>query len=140
VLVELRGERGVVEVDGVRVTMPVTDLAGGAGASSTDRSRGATRNPERRLEERKERRPEFEVTTEIDLRGLRAEEVASRLTPALDAAVVSELPWLRIIHGKGTGALRQVVKELLDGDPRVAEHGTGDVREGGTGVTIVKFE
>jgi DNA mismatch repair protein MutS2 len=68
------------------------------------------------------------------------EEVEARLIPVLDAAVVAELPWLRIIHGKGTGALRSVVRELLDRDPRVAEHASGDAREGGSGVTVVKFE
>ncbi len=132
-LVEVRGDRGMVEIDGVRLTMPVSDLM------PCGREKAAT--PDRRPpSERRERRPEFAVSTEIDLRGLRVEEVAARLNPALDAAVVAELPWLRIIHGKGTGALRSVVKELLDGDPRVTEHVSGDAREGGTGVTVVKFE
>lgn len=137
ILVEMRGERAVVEVEGVRLKMPITDLSVAGTARSGERKR---HGGSKRLEERRERRPEFTVKSEIDLRGLRAEEVEAALTPALDAAVVAELPWLRIIHGKGTGALRQVVQELLDRDPRVAEFASGDVREGGTGVTMVKFE
>ncbi|MDH3733325.1 MAG: Smr/MutS family protein, partial [Gemmatimonadota bacterium] len=139
VLVELRGDRGVVELDGVRLTMAADDLSPigsetAPGEASIDRKRPRPR-PERR-----EHRPNLDVKTEIDLRGLRAEEVEAALTPVLDAAVVAELPWLRIIHGKGTGALRKVVGDLLDRDPRVSEHRTGDPREGGTGVTMVKFE
>ncbi|MDX1395912.1 MAG: Smr/MutS family protein [Gemmatimonadota bacterium] len=144
VLAEVRGDRGVVEVDGLRLTMPVAELAladgSGDGGSSAkaDSRRGRGRSAP--MAERSERRPALAVATEIDLRGLRVEEVEGRLLPALDAAVVAELPWLRIIHGKGTGALRQVVRDLLELDPRVKEHGSGDVREGGTGVTVVKFE
>ena len=148
-LVELRADRGVVEVDGVRLTMPASELVpittgpGAAhdedGRSGAPRERTARRS-EAGLTERKERRPQFEVRTEIDLRGLRVEEVEGVLVPALDAAVVAELPWLRIIHGKGTGALRDVVGGLLAADPRVATYQAGDPREGGTGVTIVKFE
>lgn len=144
ILVELRGDRGVVEIGGVRVTMPVVDLTPaervGASAERAGTSAERARTRAVRGEERVERRPEFAVTTEIDLRGLRVEEVAARLIPALDAAVVAELPWLRIIHGKGTGALRRVVEDLLDDDPRVTERASGDVREGGTGVTMVRFE
>ncbi len=49
------------------------------------------------------------------------------------------LPGLRIIHGKGTGALRQVVAELLQQDRRVAQYRPGGVGEGGTGVTVVEL-
>ena len=134
-LAEIRGDRGVVDVDGVRFTVPLADLSPGArteGAAGAD-ARGARRA------ESEGRRPEFPIQTELDLRGLRAEEVESSLVPALDAAIVAELPWLRIIHGKGTGALRTVVHELLDRDPRVPGYRLGDPREGGTGVTVVEF-
>lgn len=134
-LVEIRGDRGVVEVDGVRLTLPVDDLRPGEGPDeASSGTTGAGPGPGG-----DERRPEFEVRTELDLRGLRAEEVEGALLPALDAAIVAELPWLRIIHGKGTGALRSVVQELLDRDPRIPGYRTGDPREGGTGVTVVEF-
>ena len=77
-----------------------------------------------------------EVRTEVDLRGLRVEEVRHELERALDAAVLEDLGQLRIIHGKGTGALRQAVAELLATDRRVSEHRMGGPMEGGAGVTV----
>ena len=74
-----------------------------------------------------------------DLRGLRADEAAARLRQILDRAVVAGIGELRVIHGKGTGALRARVTELLEEDPRVREHRSGGVGEGGTGVTIVRL-
>jgi DNA mismatch repair protein MutS2 len=82
-----------------------------------------------------------EVTSsELDLRGLRVDEAESRLIQAIDGAVVSDLPMLRIIHGKGTGALKSLVAEVLRQDSRVASFNTADPRQGGTGVTEVEFK
>ena len=50
------------------------------------------------------------------------------------------MPILRIIHGKGTGALKALVAEVLRGDSRVASFKTADPRQGGTGVTEVEFK
>jgi len=130
VLVELRGDRGVVDVDGVRLTVPAAEL------TPVEASRASPAGP---LPERRERRPSLEARMEVDLRGLRVEEVEAALLPALDAALFAELPWLRIIHGKGTGALRQVVQGLLERDPRVPGFRSGEPGEGGTGVTVVEL-
>ncbi len=74
--------------------------------------------------------------TELDLRGLRAEDALARLDKHLDEAYLAGLPWVRIIHGKGTGVLRQGVRELLEDHPLVSSHRPGDRTEGGDGVTI----
>ncbi len=76
---------------------------------------------------------------EIDLRGLTAEEAEAALVTAVDNAVVGDLPSLRIIHGKGTGALRARVQQVLKGDARIASFRPGAGPEGGTGVTIVEL-
>jgi DNA mismatch repair protein MutS2 len=75
----------------------------------------------------------------VHLLGLRAEEVAGRLFPALDAAVQAGLPSLRVVHGKGTGVLREVVVELLEQDSRVISHRPGRMGEGGGGVTVAEL-
>ena len=77
---------------------------------------------------------------DVDLRGLTVEEAITVLTSALDAAVVNDLPWLRIIHGKGTGALRAAVQQLLAADSRVAAFRVAPPQEGGTGVTLAEFK
>jgi DNA mismatch repair protein MutS2 len=79
------------------------------------------------------------ASSEVDLRGLRADEVDDVLPRALDAAVLADLPYLRIIHGKGTGALRDRVRELLAADPRVAHAALAPANQGGTGVTIAEL-
>jgi len=79
------------------------------------------------------------ATTEISLRGLRADEAEARLVKALDDAVLADLPYLRVIHGKGTGALRQLVHDIVSADTRVGRFGFAPPNQGGHGVTIVEF-
>jgi DNA mismatch repair protein MutS2 len=83
--------------------------------------------------------PEVHVPTEIDLRGLRPDEAEGVVLSALDAAVSADLRSLRIIHGKGTGALRDRVAEMLRKDTRVKEFRLGAWNEGGAGVTLAEF-
>ena len=77
--------------------------------------------------------------TEINLLGLRADEAESAVLQALDSAVRADLKSLRIIHGKGTGALRERVGEMLRRDRRVKSHRLGSWNEGGAGVTVVEL-
>jgi DNA mismatch repair protein MutS2 len=77
---------------------------------------------------------------ELDLRGLRAEEAVDRLSDYLDAAYLSQMPFVRIIHGKGTGKLREAVHKMLKGIGSVASFELGGEGEGGEGVTVVKFQ
>ncbi len=96
----------------------------------------------RSREEREEERartvvPEQEsVPIEIDLRGLRAEEVPSLVERYVQDAYLMGMPFVRIIHGKGTGALRQVVREELRRSPVVARNEAAGSTEGGEGATI----
>ncbi|MCL6596156.1 MAG: endonuclease MutS2 [Firmicutes bacterium] len=76
---------------------------------------------------------------ELDLRGLRADEALERLERWLDDALLAGLAEGRIVHGKGTGALRQVVADALRGRPEVADYRLGSAEEGGDGVTVVRF-
>lgn len=80
--------------------------------------------------------PEVDVKLEADLRGLRVDEVELGVGRALDGAVLGNLAELRIIHGKGTGAVKARVQELLRRDSRVKEFRPGGDGEGGSGVTV----
>jgi len=75
----------------------------------------------------------------LDLRGKRVEEGLEILERQLDAAAINHLPWLTIIHGKGTGKLRQAVRKMLKEHPQVASWEEGRDGEGGDGVTVAKF-
>jgi len=76
---------------------------------------------------------------EFDMRGERVEEGIPKLERYLDNAYMARLPWVRIIHGKGTGALRDAVRNMLRQHPVVAEFRNGESGEGGDGVTVAKF-
>ena len=79
------------------------------------------------------------VPVEIDIRGFRAAEVGDVLERYLDDALRSGLPNVRIIHGKGTGALRQVVRDYLGTHPEVGKSVIAGPTEGGDGATIAYF-
>ncbi len=76
---------------------------------------------------------------ELDLRGLTVDDMLVELDRYLDTAYLAGLPFVRIIHGKGTGALRQAVREQLRGHPLVGEFRAGEATEGGEGVTVAKL-
>ena len=79
------------------------------------------------------------MPTEIDVRGLRVADMDDVVTHAIDAAVRADLRSLRIIHGKGTGALRDRVGQILRQDRRVTSSRLGEWNEGGAGVTVAEL-
>lgn len=82
---------------------------------------------------------ETDASFEIDLRGMRADEAEGVVLSALDAAITADNPFLRIIHGKGTGAVRERVHSVLKGDRRVSRYALAPANQGGSGATIVEF-
>src|SRR4030042_937312 len=76
---------------------------------------------------------------EIDLRGRLVDEALDELERHLDAAYLAGTPFLRIIHGKGTGRLREGIRQALRGNPYVRSFEAGTDGEGGGGVTFVRL-
>jgi DNA mismatch repair protein MutS2 len=76
---------------------------------------------------------------EVHLRGMRADDALSKLDKYLDRAYRAGLPYVRIVHGKGTGTLRRLVREQLGANPLVVSYQTADPHEGGDGVTVAKL-
>jgi DNA mismatch repair protein MutS2 len=128
-VVELRDGRAVVEVSGVRVQVSAQGLEPAARPDGALRPvlRGGWNAPD------------LEVSPEVDLRGLHVAELIPKLQTAIDAAVQADLQSLRIIHGKGTGAAREAVVELVRADPRVVSFRPGRLGEGGAGVTVAEL-
>lgn len=83
---------------------------------------------------------DFHVGLELDLRGERYEDALMRVEKYIDDALLAGYPRVSIIHGKGTGALRQGVQEYLKSHRSVKKIRFGDAGEGGTGVTVVEFK
>lgn len=76
------------------------------------------------------------ATSELDLRGLLVDEMLLKLDKYLDDALLAGLKQVRIIHGKGTGALRSAVQKYLSGHPHIVSFRPGEGGEGGLGVTV----
>jgi DNA mismatch repair protein MutS2 len=125
-VLDVRGKEAVVAVGSLKLTVPLATLK-------------VTDAPQERAVSYIGDAPEVHVSTEINLLGLRADEAEGAVLQAIDSAVRADLKSLRIIHGKGTGALREVVNEMLRKDTRVREFHMGAWNEGGAGVTVAVF-
>src|SRR5699024_4378966 len=79
------------------------------------------------------------IKPELDLRGVRYEDAMREIENYLDNAILSGFAQVSIIHGKGTGALRQGATEYLKTHPNVKSYRLGGQNEGGSGVTIVEL-
>lgn len=128
---QIRGDgRLVVEAGSMRLVVPRNEVEVLPGQPAASRERRAPATVDRDV-------PAGPM--EIDLRGLRVDEAEATALAALDAAVLAEQPHLRIIHGMGTGAVRDRVQQLLRADRRVARFSFAPPRQGGTGVTIAEL-
>ena len=83
---------------------------------------------------------DYHVSLELDLRGERFENALLRVEKYIDDALLAAYPRVSIIHGKGTGVLRQGVQEYLRNHRSVKNIRFGEAGEGGSGVTVVEFK
>jgi DNA mismatch repair protein MutS2 len=113
-----------VQVGSFKMRRPLTDLH-----RTSRREEGGVRVVRRKPAAQ-------QVPLEIEVRGWRVAEVEEVLDPYLNDAYLAGLPFVRIIHGKGTGTLRRVVREFLANHPLVASFEGAPDRDGGEGVTI----
>ena len=131
-LAELRGDgKAVVIVGTMRLVVAARTLAPLAHADAAARPRRPSTIP---VDESPR-----EASYEVDLRGMRADEAEAAVVAAIDSAVMAEQPHLAIIHGMGTGVLRDAVRSLLADDKRVASFDFAPRQQGGIGVTVAVF-
>jgi DNA mismatch repair protein MutS2 len=133
---ERGGGRASLEAGGMRVSVPVEDLeaASGAPPPSRDLSRASTSNAAAVQLSRSR-----SVASSLDLRGARVDEALDALGRYIDDASLAGLERVTIIHGLGTGALRDAVRTEAGGHPLVKEVRPGERGEGGDGATVVSL-
>jgi DNA mismatch repair protein MutS2 len=127
-VVEIRGRDVVVEMGGVKLQLTpavLTRRSSNEPAPANAALYGGS---------------EPDAHPEVDLRGMVADEARFALMRSLDSAIQAGLGELRVIHGKGTGVLRETVAEHARSDRRVKSHRLGASWEGGSGVTIIALE
>ncbi len=81
----------------------------------------------------------YGARSQVDLRGMRANEALQELDTYISDALLGSISFLNIIHGKGTGALRKAVHDFLQHHPSVQNFRLGTIEEGGDGITLVEF-
>ncbi|MBI4491900.1 MAG: endonuclease MutS2 [Chloroflexi bacterium] len=123
-----------LEVSGRRVRLPLERLAAATLANRAQR-RAEAGAPERLLAATFERA----APLQLDLRGKRRDEAAYELDAYLHDAYMAGLRSVRVVHGRGTGAVRQAVQELLATHPLVEDFAFAEAREGGDGATVVRL-
>lgn len=126
-VVGLEGDQVEVQVGSFRVKAHIEALTARVGLPR-ERARGSISLP----------LPQ-PVPDYLEVRGEKAQEALWRLDEYLDDAFLSGLSSVRIIHGKGRGTLRRLVREAVESHPLVASYRSGEANEGGDGVTVVRL-
>ncbi|MDF3052989.1 MAG: MutS2 protein, partial [Geminicoccaceae bacterium] len=132
-VVEIRGDGQVVVAVGSMRVVPdpsTVSVASGTGSKRPSETASLPRRPA-------DIGPAAPL--EIDLRGMTGDEAEVATVAAVDAAVLAEQPFLRIIHGMGTGVVRERVQRVVSKDRRISRYAFAPRNQGGTGVTIVEF-
>lgn len=86
------------------------------------------------------RQRKLTFTSEIDVRGMRGDEALQAVTYFIDDAVMVGVASVRILHGTGTGALRQMIRQYLGTVHAVRNYRDEHVQFGGAGITVVEFD
>lgn len=133
VLDVLAGGKVLVQAGPMRVTVDGSDLEILRGTVQPP----AAPPPQRRVSVALEKATH--IKPELDLRGMTVSEALEEVDKYLDDALLAGVSKVRIIHGKGTGALRDAVRRYLDAHPRVSGYQYAEQSEGGTGATVVQL-
>ena len=126
------GREAEILSGGIRMRVPTGDLAPVERSETGGHDRSAAGNVSYE--------GSSETPSEVNLIGTRVDDALLSLDKALDRSMFGPGRYLRIVHGKGTGALKRAINTALKGDPRVSSFGPAPLNEGGAGVTIVELK
>ncbi|MDD2579711.1 MAG: endonuclease MutS2 [Eubacteriales bacterium] len=139
-----RGQCLVMSEDGVQINVPAAALRfAGEHSNETEPGRAGRRSRRRQVMKSTDRlsmQRHQTSSSEIKLLGQTVEEALQTLDKYLDDAVLAGIGSIRIVHGKGTGALRQAVQQKLRSDSRVKTFRLGTYGEGDSGVTLADLK
>nr|MCU0476237.1 Smr/MutS family protein [Anaerolineae bacterium] len=131
---EVSGTEALVNIGKLRVRADLSELQKREASAKRQMKRGQVRDlDESETVYARGKSPGLE----LDLRGQRVDVALQAVDRYVDAAYNAGLPFGRIIHGKGTGALRKAIRDLLEGHKLIERLETGLPSEGGDGVTVI---
>lgn len=120
--------KAMVQSDMIKLKVDVGDLTPSTALAKPEEKRVTYKKVERHV-----------MNTKLDLRGKNGEESLFLVEKMLGDAMLSGNKQIMIVHGKGTGKLRQIIHEYLKGNPLIEDFRLGAMNEGGSGVTIVNL-
>ena len=152
---QINGKTVTVAVGGMRTKVPVSRLeivnVQNDAAVSADSDSGQQKS---KLDEIKEGLQAYNIShmtqdtidehrkgfnPELDVRGMRGDEALQAVRYFIDDAILMGVQRVRILHGKGNGILRQLIRQYLSAEPNVTDYHDEDVRFGGAGITVADF-
>lgn len=136
-IVEIKGKKAKVVFGMVQTTLPLDQLERSNLVKKTDENPYKTLG-RRTTEEVHEKKLHFKL--EIDVRGMRGNEALQAVTYYIDDAIMTGVGRVRILHGTGTGALRQLIRQYLGTVSSVKDYHDEHVQFGGAGITVVELE
>ena len=138
-ILDIKAGKALIALGNIRTQIAVEQLRKASANQIKKQTRPANRSayPDFR-ENMSQKRLMFKP--EIDVRGLRGDEALQKVTEFIDEAVMLDSKNLRILHGTGTGALRQIIREYLSTNPVVGSYSDEQVQLGGAGITVVKLD
>ncbi|MBJ2187574.1 MAG: Smr/MutS family protein [Muribaculaceae bacterium] len=134
---EIRGKEAVVIFGHLRTTVKLSRLSPTMKRPSSGAQKAASFVSVATSDDSRERQLRFKQ--EIDVRGMRVDEAVQAVTYFIDDAIQFNASRVRILHGTGTGALRQYIRQYLSTVPAVRRYADEDVRFGGAGITVVEL-
>ncbi len=129
-VLDISGKTALVEVGALRVKLSLDDLE--RAQAPAHAAKGRTKGSMMAVKAQ-------QISIECDVRGMTVDEMTEVVDKYLDDAVLAGAFQVRIIHGKGTGALRKATLQMLKNDSRVSRYRLGERGEGGDGVTVVNL-
>jgi len=136
-VLEIKGKNVVIASGSIKTTTKLEQLEK-VSKNQLKREGGAARLITSESSDNTTKKNNFKL--EIDVRGMRANEVLQAVTYYIDDAIQCSAGRVRILHGTGTGALRQVIRDYLRTVPQVVRYQDEHVQFGGAGITVVELE
>ncbi|HSH20690.1 MAG TPA: Smr/MutS family protein, partial [Draconibacterium sp.] len=136
-LIEINKKNAVIAFGQLITTIPASQIErlSNNEAKKIEKNRSASRS--RLVSNLSEKRMSFK--SEIDIRGKRAEEAISIIQEFIDEAIMFEVGQLRILHGKGNGILKEIIRNYLQTEPMVRSYKDEHVDFGGAGITVINL-
>ena len=133
----IKGKKATVTFGNMNMSIPISRLQGISKTKARQLERKPSSNYNKLTTELNDKAASFNV--KLDVRGMRVSEAIDEIKSYIDNAILLGIYEVQILHGKGTGALRQTIRDYLSGITEIESYHDEHIERGGHGITVVKF-